>query len=649
MGKGIAEKILSTHLVSESSDGKDIVLHVDSTLIHDMSGPLALIGFDAMGIDDIQVDLPVAFIDHNLVGMDFRSPDDHLFVTSAAKKYGMMLSSAGNGVCHSVYYHRLGRPGTILVGADSHSATAGALGMLGIGLGGLDVSAIMGGEDLTIARPRIVNVNLTGSLRPGSSAKDVALALLGRLGVKGCVGAIVEYTGPGVKTLSVHERATIANMGAEMGATTSVFPSDDVVYRFLKAQSREADFVEILPERDAEYSRTLTLALDSVRPMVAVPPMPDQAVPVDEAGEIPVNQVYIGSCVNGSYVDIARAALVLHGRRVHPDVTLLVSPGNRQVFQMLLRDGHIATLVEAGARILECGCGPCIGLSQAPASGSVTVRTTNRNYPGRSGTKDAGIYLTGTETAAATAVLGYLASADKLMDVALLDTVRDPEVYPVDDARIYRYDLERIPTPLRWGPNLKPMPLKELLETECSMRVVLKVGDDTTTDDILPPGPEVLGLRPNIPELSKYLFSHIDPGFYSRAREYGSSVIVGGENYGQGSSREHAAIGPMYLGVKAVLVKSIARIHRSNLINYGIMPLIFDEPGDYDRVSQGDLLEMTDIPQQLGRDQVVIRNRTTGREIVARAHLSPKELELVKVGGLFRYIRNKREGAAGKR
>lgn len=645
MGKGIAEKILNAHLLRESSDGREISIRVDSTLVHDMSGPLAFIGFESMGMDRVHVDMPVVFIDHNLLGMDFKSPDDHLFMISAARKYGTVLSAAGNGICHSVYYHRLGKPGTVLVGADSHSATSGALGMLGIGLGGLDVSVIMGGEPLTIGKPRIINVRLIGSLPPGASAKDVALELLRRFTVKGCVGAILEYTGPGVGALSVHQRATIANMGAEMGATSSVFPADDTVRRFLKAQSREGDYVEILPDRDAVYDLTTELDLSGVEPMVALPPMPDRAVPVREARHVKVDQVFIGSCVNGSYEDIARAARVLRGRKAHPDVSLLVSPGNRQVLQMLLREGLIDSLVKAGARILECSCGPCIGLGQAPPSGGVTVRTTNRNYPGRSGTKDADIYLTGAETAAATAVLGRLARADEVLDPSLLEEIREPERYPIDDCLLDSYRSRPRPSSLRWGPNLKPMPVMKPPEEDYSMRVVLKVGDDITTDDIIPPGPEVLNLRPNIPELSKHLFSDIDPGFHSRALEYGSSIIVGGDNYGQGSSREHAAIAPMYLGVKAVLARSLARIHRSNLINYGIVPLLFENPGDYDKVSQGDELEIRQVLYQIGSGHVRILNRTTGQEITVGCRLSTKETELIRTGGLFNYVKKRRERA----
>ena len=646
--QNLTEKIISEHLVrGRMKVGTEIFLRVDSTLVHDMSGTLAYIGFEAMGIDKIQVPAAVTFQDHNLVAMDHRSLDDHRFVASAARRYGSMLSKAGNGICHSVYYSRIGRPGTVLAGADSHSATAGALGMLGVGLGGLDVSAIMGGEPMELKMPAVIGVEVKGKLKPGVSAKDAALWLLKQLSVKGGVGKVLEYFGEGVENLSVPQRATIANMGAEMGATASVFPADEEVRRFLKAQGREEHFRELAADTGAVYKMRLTLDLSRIVPSVAVPPMPDQVKSVREAGPVKVDQVYIGSCTNGSYYDLARAARVLRGRRVHPDVNLLVSPSNRQVYQMLLEDGSIGQLVRAGARIMECGCGPCIGLGQAPPTGGVSVRTSNRNYRGRCGTADASVYLTGPETAAATAVLGYLAEpGDVMEDLTELEQVVEPEAYPVDDSLLFCYGQESEHTELIKGPNIREMPVKGPLDADIRARVVLKAGDNITTDDIIPPGPEVLTLRPNIPALSRYLFQKIDPGFAARAEEYGRSVIVAGENYGQGSSREHAAIGPMYLGVKAVLARSISRIHRSNLINYGIVPVLFADPADYEAISAGDELMMEDAPGQLlgGNGTVCLRNLTTGRDIPGTVSFTDKELELLLAGGLLPYIHNRHNG-----
>lgn len=658
--QNLTEKLIAGHLAGGRMEtGEEIFLRVDSTLVHDMSGTLAYIGFEAMGIEKIQVPAAITFQDHNLVAMDHRSLDDHRFVGSAAKRYGSMLSKAGNGICHSVYYSRIGRPGMVLAGADSHSATAGALGMLGVGLGGLDVSAIMGGEPMELKMPGVIGVEVRGRLRPGVSAKDAALSLLRRLTVKGCVGKVLEYMGGGVLNLSVPQRATIANMGAEMGATSSVFPADEAVRRFLRAQDREADYIELAADPGAKYGQRLVLDLGEIVPSVAVPPMPDQVKSVREAGPIKVDQVYIGSCTNGSYYDLARAARVMEGRRVHPDVNLLVSPANRQVYQMLLEDGSIGMFLRAGARIMECGCGPCIGLGQAPPTGGVSVRTSNRNYRGRCGTVSAEVYLTGTETAAATAVLGQLAAAEDVMDdLAALEQVREPEHYPVDDSLLFRYDrlgvrperpAQEPPSehpPLIKGPNIREMPVKKPLDKQITARVVLKAGDNITTDDIIPPGPEVLTLRPNIPALSQYLFQKIDPDFARRAEEYGRSVIVAGENYGQGSSREHAAIGPMYLGVKAVLAKSISRIHRSNLINYGILPVLFADPTDYEGIEAGDELTIEDVPGQLqsGGKTLRLRNWTKARDVLGIISFTHKELELLAAGGLLPYIRNKHNG-----
>lgn len=644
--QNLTEKIISGHLVrGRMETGTEIFLKVDSTLVHDMSGTLAYIGFEAMGIDKIQVPAAVTFQDHNLVAMDHRSLDDHRFVASAARRYGSMLSKAGNGICHSVYYSRIGRPGTVLAGADSHSATAGALGMLGVGLGGLDVSAIMGGEPMELKMPAVIGVEVKGRLKPGVSAKDAALWLLKQLSVKGGVGKVLEYFGEGVENLSVPQRATIANMGAEMGATSSVFPADEAVRRFLKAQGREEDYLELAADPGAVYELRLTLDLSRIVPSVAVPPMPDQVKSVREAGPVKVDQVYIGSCTNGSYYDLARAARVLRGRRVHPDVNLLVSPSNRQVYQMLLEDGSIGQLVRAGARIMECGCGPCIGLGQAPPTGGVSVRTSNRNFKGRCGTTDASVYLAGPAVAAAAAVTGYLCPPDEVISLEELTGIGEPEAYFVDDAMIAQPvgPEGRDQVKVVRGPSIRPIPVGTPQLGEIRARVVKKLGDNVSTDEIAPTGPEYGALRSNVPEAAKTAFIRSDPGFYGRALEYGSSVIVAGENYGQGSSREHAALLPAYLGVRAVIARSFARIHRTNLINFGVLPLVFAEGSGPELAEEGQELV---IRKKTGIGETsdawyTITICSTGKTFEATASLTEREGEIYAAGGLLSFIKGK--------
>lgn len=644
--QNLTEKIISEHLVrGRMKVGTEIFLRVDSTLVHDMSGTLAYIGFEAMGIDKIQVPAAVTFQDHNLVAMDHRSLDDHRFVASAARRYGSMLSKAGNGICHSVYYSRIGRPGTVLAGADSHSATAGALGMLGVGLGGLDVSAIMGGEPMELKMPAVIGVEVKGKLKPGVSAKDAALWLLKQLSVKGGVGKVLEYFGEGVENLSVPQRATIANMGAEMGATSSVFPADEAVRRFLKAQGREEHFRELAADPGAVYGMRLTLDLSRIVPSVAVPPMPDQVKSVREAGPVKVDQVYIGSCTNGSYYDLARAARVLRGRRVHPDVNLLVSPSNRQVYQMLLEDGSIGQLVRAGARIMECGCGPCIGLGQAPPTGGVSVRTSNRNFKGRCGTTDASVYLAGPAVAAAAAVTGYLCPPDEVISLEELAGIGEPEAYFVDDAMIAlpagpetRDHVEVVR-----GPSIRPIPLGTPQNGEIRARVVKKLGDNVSTDEIAPTGPEYGALRSNVPEAAKTAFIRSDPGFYGRALEYGSSVILAGENYGQGSSREHAALLPAYLGVRAVIARSFARIHRTNLINFGVLPLVFAEGSGPELAEEGQelVIQKKICAGETSDSWYTITAGATGKTFEAVASLTEREREIYAAGGLLSFIKGK--------
>ncbi len=642
MGYNVAEKIISSHLVNGSmTTGREISLRVDSTLVHDLSGLLAYIGFESLDIPSIVVSKPYTFLDHNLISTDHQSMDGHVFIRSAAKKYGSFLSLAGNGICHSLYYSRFGVPGTLLIGADSHCSTAGALGMLGIGLGGLDITVIMSGEPYCMKMPPILNIHLTGILPKGCCAKDIILTILNKISVKGGIGKIIEYNGDGVLGLTVPQRATIANMGAETGAISSVFPSDQRVREFLESQDRMECFNQLLADGECCYSEILEIDLGTVCPMAAMPSMPDNAAPVSALSDIRVNQVYIGSCANGSYTDIARAAKVLEGKRVHPDVALLVSPGTRQVFQMLLRDGYIKMMVDAGARILECGCGPCIGLGQAPPTDGVSVRTSNRNYIGRSGTKSAQVYLTGTETAAATAVTGFLTQACQVVGLDVLEQVSEPTKYIIDDSMVQAFTHD--PTVgLIKGPGIKPMPVAGRLDKDIDATVILKTGDGITTDDIIPPSAEVLALRANIPALSEYLFNNLDCGFSQRARTLGNSIVVGGENYGQGSSREHAAIAPMFLGVKAVLAKSISRIHRSNLINYGILPMTFTNPCEYNYIEQGDELSIINVPKQLETQSILLENKTGKRAITATIVLSERERNILLAGGLLPYIRAKR-------
>ena len=652
MGINLSKKILSAHLVNGSLEvAEECSFRVDHTLVHDMSGLLAFMGIASIDVTQINISLPLMFMDHNLVAMDSSSPDDQNFLRSCAKRFGLCFSRPGNGVCHTLYSGRFGRPGAFLLGADSHTATAGALGMLGIGVGGMDVATVLAGEPFRMKTPLVMEVRLEGQLRPGVSAKDVALTLLLRLKVNGGVGKILEYTGNGVSTLTVPQRATIANMGAEMGATSSVFPADDQVRRFLAAQGREEDYQSLLPDKDAEYDQRVELDLGEVRPMVALPGQPDYGVPVEEAPQVAFSQIFIGSCTNGSYTDLARAALIMRGRKVAPETEVLVSCPSRQVYNLLLRDGYLQMFTEAGARILECGCGPCMGIGQAPASGAVILRTSNRNYKGRSGTRDAQMYLSGTETAAASAITGRLTSAAELIDVSLLDQVKEPVSYPVDDSMLLRFDKEPQPdAALQYGSNIRPIPLKGPLEPAITGAVSLKLGDGVTTDDLVPPDPKVLTLRPNIPELSKYIFHLVDPGFAERAAVMGSSFIVAGSGYAQGSSREHAAIGCMYLGVRAVLAESMHRIHRSNLINYGVLPLLFCSRQDYESIDQGDVLEVEEVSCQLENGGLVeLHNRTKGTRLYCKSSLTNHELAILKAGGLIPYIKQRHSAGKDKR
>lgn len=646
-GKNLTQKILEAHCVQKDTLCKASAdFRVDSVLFHDMSGVLAFMGYDAMGLKRAGVPMPTVFTDHNLVSVASSAADDQKFVRSGAKAFGMKYSLAGNGICHSLYYARIGKPGMLLIGADSHTATCGALGMIGIGMGGMDVAIAMSGVPVRLAIPKVMQIRLSGRLSAGVSAKDASLELLRRLTISGAVGYVLEYTGEGVKTLTVPERATLANMGAEMGATSSVFPADEQVRVFLKAQQREQDFAFLAADTDAQYDETVLFDLAAVEPMVALPDRPDRGMPVSMCEKTPYSQIMIGSCTNGGYTDIARAALILKGKKVHPDTTLLVSCGSRQIYHMLLRDGYIEMLSQAGARILECACGPCMGIGQAPASGAQVLRTSNRNFRGRSGTPDARITLCGTETAAASAMTGRLTAVHEVMDPKLLDEIHEPTLYPVDDSMFLDYSTEH--GELMYTDRIQPIPVRPPMGSRIRAKVSMKAGDGISTDDLVPAIPEAMGLRGNIPALSQFIFRNMDKAFVKRCETMGQSIIVAGESYAQGSSREHAAICCMQLGVQMVLAKSIHRIHRANLINYGVLPLLFECAEDYERISEGDELQAENVLECLKKNQkITIHNLTKKCTFVAVTDMREDELALVEEGGLL--ARMKRLSQTGGR
>lgn len=643
MSENLTQKILHRHLLSGSMvPGEEIAIRIDHTLTHDVTGTQAYLAFETLGLDRVKVEKAVSYIDHNLLYADNKNPDDHLYLQTIAKKYGIYLSKAGNGICHTVHFERFGIPGKTLLGSDSHTPTGGAIGMLAIGAGGLDVAMAMAGQPIWLKMPQVVRVNLTGRLQPGVSAKDIVLEMLRRFTVKGGLGKVFEYTGPGLACLNVRDRSTITNMGAEMGATTSIFPSDETVHQFFIRQQREQDWVEMLPDPDAQYDDEVTIDLDKLEPLVALPDMPDKVVEVSKAGKIKLDQVFIGSCTNASYTDFAKAAKILDGRVVNENVSFVVAPGSRQIFSELLRDGIISKLVSSGARILECGCGACVGIGQAPCTNGVSLRTSNRNFKGRGGTLAASLYLASPEVAAASALTGYLTLPTDVYHCQDLQDVEEPRDYIVDDRMILPpipdgHDVEIIR-----GPNIKPMPINDPLPQTLTLKVSAVRGDNITTDDIIPANAQFSALRSNIPEISKITFGRIDPGFAQRCRDYGPSAIVGGENYGQGSSREHAAIAPMYLGVKLVLAKSMARIHKNNLINHGVVPLLFSRPEDLANIHQGDELVVEQAPEQLRARRVTILNRTTGQEIPAVADLTDREVDILIAGGQLRMVRSRK-------
>ncbi|MBO8168983.1 MAG: aconitate hydratase [Thermoanaerobacteraceae bacterium] len=638
MGRNVAQKIISRHLVSgKAVPGQPIAIKIDQTLTQDATGTMAYLQFEAMGIPRVKTKLSVSYVDHNTLQTGFENADDHLYLQTVAAKHGIYFSRPGNGICHQVHLERFGVPGETLLGSDSHTPTAGGLGMLAIGAGGLDVAVAMAGGAFHLTMPEVIAVELTGQLPPWVSAKDIILEVLRRLSVKGGVGKIVEYTGPGVKTLSVPERATITNMGAELGATTSIFPSDEMTRDFLRAQGREEVWTEIVPDPDATYDAKITIKLDKLEPLAAQPHSPDNVTEVSKLADVTVQQVAIGSCTNSSYTDLMRVAEILKGKTVHPNVSLVIAPGSRQVFRMLSENGALTHLINAGARILESACGPCIGMGQSPPSGAVSVRTFNRNFKGRSGTADAQIYLVSPETAAATALTG------KLTDPRTLGTpieIKLPKTFPVDDSMIIPPAAEGAKVEIRRGPNIKPLPMNKPMTEEISGKVLLKTGDNITTDDIMPAGAKILPLRSNIPAISEFVFSGLDPDFVKRAKENKGGIIVGGVNYGQGSSREHAALAPMYLGIKAVIAKSFARIHKANLINFGILPLTFTSEADYETVNQGDNLVLKNVGERLQTGAVITAvNETTGKEIELDYDLDERAIKILLAGGLLNYTK----------
>lgn len=642
MGYTAAEKILKAHLVEgEFKKGCEIGIKIDQTLTQDATGTMAYIEYEAMGVPRVKTEKSVAYIDHNTLQTGFENADDHRFIGSVAKKRGISFSHPGNGICHQVHLERFGIPGKTLIGSDSHTPTGGGLGMIAIGAGGLDVAVAMGGGTYYIKYPKIVKIELTGKLSPWVSAKDVILEVLRRLSVKGGVGKIIEYCGEGVKTLSVPERATITNMGAELGATTSIFPSDERTYEFLKAQQREDVWTEIKADDDAVYDEELTIDLGALEPMVACPHSPDNVKTVRELAGMKIDQALIGSCTNSSLLDMMKVAYILKGKTAHPDVSLGIAPGSKQVLNMISRSGALSDIIDAGARILESACGPCIGMGQSPNSKGVSLRTFNRNFLGRSGTKDAGIYLVSPETAAASAIAGVLTDPRTLGEMPQFDI---PDEFIINDNMVTlpASENEYESVEVLRGPNIKDYPktspLSDSLNVECS----LKTGDNITTDHIMPAGAKILPLRSNIPEISKHCFEVVDADFPQRALGLGESVIIGGSNYGQGSSREHAALAPLYLGIKAVIVKSFARIHKANLVNAGILPLTFENEADYDCISQGDKLELTGIRAAVkAENSVVMKNVSNGKEIILKIELSEREREIILAGGLLDYTRSK--------
>ncbi|QUH27470.1 aconitate hydratase [Vallitalea guaymasensis] len=638
MGLNLTQKIIKDHLLEgEMIPGSEIGIKIDQTLTQDSTGTMAYLQLEAMEIDKVKTKRSVAYIDHNMLQQGFENADDHKYIQTVAHKHGVYFSRPGNGICHQVHLERFGVPGETLLGSDSHTPTGGGIGMLAIGAGGLDVAVAMGGGTYYITMPKVVNVKLTGKLKPFVTAKDIILEVLRVMTVKGGVGKVIEYTGEGVSTLSVPERATITNMGAELGATTSVFQSDDVTLSFLKAQDREELWKELKADEDAAYDETININLDELEPLVAMPHSPDNVEKISNIKDLKVNQVCIGSCTNSSYLDMMKVSKILKGKTVHPDVSLVIAPGSKQVLNMLAANGALADMIAAGARILESGCGPCIGMGQAPATDAVTLRTFNRNFKGRCGTVSAGAYLLSPEAAAVSALSGELTDPTTCttdINVAM------PDKFYINDNMVVPPAEDGSKVEVVKGPNIKPFPLNEELKDDVEGKVLIIVEDNITTDHIMPSNAKLLPFRSNIPHLANYCLTPCDEEFPKRAKANGGGMIVGGDNYGQGSSREHAALVPLYLGIKAVLAKSFARIHKANLINSGILPLTFINMADYDTISLDDDLSMDNVLESVKTGKVIVHNKTKKLDYEMNIELSDKELKMIIAGGKINFIKN---------
>ncbi len=637
MSKTIAQKIIAAHLISgDMTPGSEVALRIDQTLTQDATGTMAYLEFETMGIPRVKTELSIAYVDHNTLQCGFENADDHRYLQTVAAKHGVYYSRPGNGICHQLHLERFGKPGKTLIGSDSHTPTGGGLGMLSFGAGGMDVAVAMGGGAYYITMPKMFKVNLTGALKPFVTAKDVSLELLRILSVKGGVGAIIEWGGPGVATLSVPERATITNMGTELGATTSVFPSDEVTKAFLTAQGRAQDYIPLESDPDAEYDRIIDIDLSSLQPMIACPHSPDNVVKVSTLKGVKVDQVCIGSCTNSSLLDMLKVAAMLKGKTIAPGVSLSISPGSRQVLTMLSQCGALTDILASGARLLECACGPCIGMGFAPNSGGVSLRTFNRNFLGRSGTKDGQVYLVSPETAVASALTGYITDPT-IMDP--IGTISLPETFHIDDSAVLAPAEDGSAVEVLRGPNIKEFPKSKAFADSLTATAVLKVGDNITTDHIMPAGAKILPYRSNIPHLSKFCFEVCDPDFPERAKAAGDGIILGGSNYGQGSSREHAALVPMYLGIRCVIAKSFARIHVANLINAGILPLTFANPEDYDALEQDHVLQLSDLRSGMASGKINVLDVTTGKEVTALCDLSERQQKILLCGGLLNYTK----------
>jgi len=640
LGLNLTQKIIKEHLISGSMESQsDIEIAIDSTLTQDSTGTMVYLQLEALDIDKIKTKCSVAYVDHNMLQTGFENADDHLYIKTVAGKYGIHFSRPGNGICHQVHLERFAKPGWTLLGSDSHTPTAGGIGSLAIGAGGLDVAVAMSNATYSMVMPKVYNIVLKGKLNPPATAKDIILYILGKLSVKGGVGKVFEYSGEGVKTLSIPERATITNMGAELGATTSIFPSDERTLEFLKLQGREKDFVELKADDDAVYDESITIDLSKIVPMAACPHSPDNVKPISELEGTKITQVAIGSCTNSSYRDLTIAARILKGKKVHPDVSLVISPGSKQVLTKLSMSGALKDLIDCGARILECGCGPCIGMGQAPETNGVSLRTFNRNFEGRCGTKSAKVYLVSPETAAVSAIYGKITNPTILGE----DVFKDIEEFSYVNDNMILTPEENPSKEVIKGPNIKPFPLNTPPGDIISKKVVLKVQDNITTDHIMPSGASLLPYRSNVPYLSNFCFSPIDPDFAKKCKENDGGFIVAGENYGQGSSREHAALAPLYLGIKAVFAKSFARIHKANLINSGIFPLIFKNPSDYDEINVFDEIEIKDIAGQLKNGNIIIAaDKTLGKDIELVLDVTEREKEILLCGGYINYMKSRR-------